>query len=515
VSTLSLKHAGTGTAIPRLELVCDVGNGVLESPNAVGLIMQAYDQFNASQKSTAKNPAPQANRGAEDPFPVHALPPKVRELVLDISRVHRTPPALAACYGLGVISTGIGKGLRLPTTPGNTTSGNLYTIIGAKSGLGKSSVFGPIVAPLREYENQLGDDWLNNQEPQQELEAAKGKKGKLGKINAATPAKAKPGTGGDIEAKPLPMLTCENITSEAMVQQLEQNDECTALISGDGRDPIDIICGRYRKGGQTDEGLLLKGFSEEPYKVSRKTSDPVFLKSPRIVCCLAVQPDKLEELYSKKFARSSGLLARFLPCQLKTIRRPINRSGRGINRQAQRGWNEFVKGLLDEYYFGGSTRAVKVSRKVAGLLYDYGDAITQRLDTDLSTVDEFAVRWAEHAWRLSLVLHVGQHGVEAHRHPLSQETAQDAIMIVDWFSRQQGRLLEDSQDATRVSQEGKVLDLLRNAGQITPRDVQRKRIANGATDAKSLLDRMCGQGMLVCVENDPVKSRYSYRLAAN
>jgi hypothetical protein len=169
---------------------------------------------------------------------------------------------------------------------------------------------------------------------------------------------------------------------------------------------------------------------------------------------------------------------------------------------------------LQQYYSGG-TFEVQVGDKAANILFHYADEIVDRRDRDLQQWDEFAARWGEQAWRLALVLHVGRHGDAAHNHPLAERTARDAVKIARWFAEHQLRLLQTQEDVVQLSQEEQVLDLVRKAGQVTPRDVQRKRITKTAEEAKDLLDRMCGQGNLVCVENNLATRRHIYRRAGN
>jgi hypothetical protein len=241
------------------EVAIDVGNVNLGHRGAVGLIKQALDDFEAAQRPVLRTAVPQPATEPPVPFPVEALPPAMRGFVLDVSRVHRTPPDLPACYALGIVSASMGKGLRMRTEPDRTTSGNLYLIVGALSGAGKSSVFESVMAPLRAYENQLADKWGEDQGSrravEEELRAAKIKKIKEKVLDGSDKKKQAASQeqliqliaqqqDNDISE---PSLICEDITSEAMAEHLAQNGECIALFSGDGRAVVDIICGRYRR----------------------------------------------------------------------------------------------------------------------------------------------------------------------------------------------------------------------------------------------------------------------------
>jgi hypothetical protein len=79
---------------------------------------------------------------ADGPFPIEVLPPVMRSVVLDVSRLYGIPPALAACCALIVAGASLRKGLKMPTAPGLWTTGNLYALVSAASAAGKSNVYG-------------------------------------------------------------------------------------------------------------------------------------------------------------------------------------------------------------------------------------------------------------------------------------------------------------------------------------------------------------------------------------
>ena len=51
-----------------------------------------------------------------------------------------------------------------------------------------------------------------------------------------------------------------------------------------------------------------------------------------------------------------------------------------------------------------------------------------------------ALRWAENAWKIALVLHALEHGAEAGKRELNNSTAACAVRIMQWFSRAQKRV---------------------------------------------------------------------------
>ena len=73
-----------------------------------------------------------------EPFSTHLLPPVLGDIVKEVARVTKTPEAMAGALALGIVSASIGKGLSISGHAGRITPSNIYVLLGAKSGPGKS-----------------------------------------------------------------------------------------------------------------------------------------------------------------------------------------------------------------------------------------------------------------------------------------------------------------------------------------------------------------------------------------
>ncbi|MDP6676650.1 MAG: DUF3987 domain-containing protein, partial [Pirellulales bacterium] len=82
------------------------------------------------------------------PFPTHLLPRVLGDLVKEVARVTQTPEAMAGPLTLGIVSASIGKGLASKGHAGRITPPNLYILLGAKSGTGKSECAKIIFKPF-------------------------------------------------------------------------------------------------------------------------------------------------------------------------------------------------------------------------------------------------------------------------------------------------------------------------------------------------------------------------------
>ena len=76
----------------------------------------------------------------DSPFPTSMLPPRLEAIVKAIAAAHRVPDVMPASIALAIVSAAMGKGLRIASATGRTTMGNLFFLISAGSGTGKSTV---------------------------------------------------------------------------------------------------------------------------------------------------------------------------------------------------------------------------------------------------------------------------------------------------------------------------------------------------------------------------------------
>ncbi len=142
-------------------------------------------------------------------------------------------------------------------------------------------------------------------------------------------------------------------------------------------------------------------------------------------------------------------------------------------------------------------------------LVAYHNEIVDRRRGDLHDLTSYAARWAEQAWRLAVVPHAALHGAQAHLHPLSDETAANAIRLAQWFAGQQLDTLARGRRQAAQKKEDEVLELLREQQQrrgvdyLTARDIHRARIVTTAESAIGLLERMEADGLLASHEHRP------------
>jgi len=108
-----------------------------------------------------------------------------------------------------------------------------------------------------------------------------------------------------------PRVFVDDITPEALVQVLAEQDGCTSLLSSEGG-IFATLAGRYSQNVPNVDAVLKAHDGREPIRVSRKNTADVNVEAPCLTFALAIQPSVLAELGGKAEFRDRGLVARFL-----------------------------------------------------------------------------------------------------------------------------------------------------------------------------------------------------------
>jgi hypothetical protein len=207
--------------------------------------------------------------GDFEPFPAHALAPVQRDLGKAVARVLSIEPEIPYCCTLSATSAACGRSLMTPSGPNRKIGANTYFLIGAVSGLGKSSLFRPCFEPLHSFQQSRINRFIQIDRPRLRLEEAKLKKEfeiykkSIGKKNfiAGQDDKMKQILARlaelEIELRP-PQVVCEDTTSEALVLVLQSNREQIFSLSADADKVFRNIEGRYVSGKTLDESLYVK-----------------------------------------------------------------------------------------------------------------------------------------------------------------------------------------------------------------------------------------------------------------
>ena len=441
------------------------------------------------------------------PFPTHLLPKVLGDLVKEVARVTQTPEAMAGPLTLGIVSASIGKGLASKGHAGRITPPNLYILLGAKSGTGKSECAKIIFKPFIDYANEKHQEWIEEVLPELEAdkecikdeikELIKGLKSNGGNADKLKEAKKKLARK-ESEMLKEPRYHADNVTGEKLAILISnQTNESLALLSSDARDCIDILDGKYQK-NKTDESIYLKAYSRDCCTFDRVDRPSIKIKEPQLTIVWAVQPDKLKLLFNNKKFTDGGLMPRFLAldtyCDAET--RTTNTP---IQPKVLKEYDLLIKGLLLVLHADESENVIQLSDEVLSAFTNYFNDIVGRRKGggELEDIHPYAARWEENALKIGICLHAAKHQEHAMVKDFSTETAHEAIGLMKWFAEQQLGLLQESRDKQSEEKEMRVHRLIEdNGGQCTKGNVYRKRIASDAGSAEVLLTAMVEKGIL-------------------
>jgi hypothetical protein len=209
------------------------------------------------------------------------------------------------------------------------------------------------------------------------------------------------------------------------------------------------------------------------------------------------QPDVMLDMFTRRALTANGFLPRVLPYLMDYTPVESGYDVRRVSSETKEEWLALVRDLFEIYHAKqGKPFISKRSKGVREALIDYRNSVVRRLQGELAHVGPYASRWAEQAWRLTLVLHAGKHASDAHHEIVEPGTADNAISLMKFFSRQQLALLSSSLDRAKTEYEVAILNKLLVKKEMTARDFAHDHVMNSTTGAKALLEQMVTDGKL-------------------
>jgi hypothetical protein len=309
-----------------------------------------------------------------------------------------------------------------------------------------------------------------------------------------------------------PTLVCEDVTTEKLAVLLAENNETLFSASSDAGQALNVLLGRYNRLRRTDDTLYLKGYSGDFCRVDRASRRSVVLNSPCLTLLWLVQPEKLDAMASVKSLAEGGFLPRVMLCEVDGEPMPDSGSIQSIDPDAQKDWDALILDLFRIYHQRtGEPHALEMSKQAELKLREHHNRIVERRLAELADADSYAARWNEWAWRLGVVLHAAEHGVNAYNIVLEAATADSAVRLADWFADQQLQLLAQSRAAIKAEKEKAIYDLLRKKTKISARQVQLARIARRAVEARALLAQLEVDGKLIGRDYEPSGGGHTVR----
>jgi hypothetical protein len=229
---------------------------------------------------------------------------------------------MASMLFLAVISAIAGRAIVVELQPDWREPANLYVVVVAPSGERKSAVFAAATEPLLEWEMmRIRSVEPAHAEARARREVAERRAHELAEKAARTTAAddAARITGEaamehlkalQVVVPPLPRLTADDVTLEALTSLLAEHGGRMAILSAEGG-LFGTLAGRYSR-GIPNLDVVLKGYTAEPIRVDRKGRSAEWIDRPALTLGLAVQPNVLQSARAVPELRERGFLSRIL-----------------------------------------------------------------------------------------------------------------------------------------------------------------------------------------------------------
>lgn len=226
------------------------------------------------------------------------------------------------------------------------------------------------------------------------------------------------------EVKQLTMLA-DDVTTEALVKLLNENNERIAIASAEGG-IFGMLAGRYSSHPNID--IFLKGYSGEPYTSHRVSGRMEMLREPLITLVLMMQPVVLMEALVNKEFRERGLLSRFLYSMAGTkVGRRKYRTV-AIDEKVRKEYHDLIFELLEcrEWEHG---KIIYLSDDADKLGEEFFNEIETTLYSQYEEMGDWIGKLFGQTMRIAGVLHVIKYRLMAAEVKVEAETMQSAIDI--------------------------------------------------------------------------------------
>lgn len=224
-------------------------------------------------------------------------------------------------------------------------------------------------------------------------------------------------------------LIADDVTTEALVKLLNENNEKIAIASAEGG-LFGMLAGRYST--QPNLDIFLKGFSGEAYTSHRVSGRVEILKEPLITLILMVQPTVLMEALNNKEFRERGLMARFLYSM------PGSKVGKRryrtmpIDEKVRKEFHNLIDELL-ECQTWEHEKVIYLSDEADKLGEEFFNEIEATLYSEYEEMGDWIGKLYGQTMRIAGVLHVVKYRLGAAEVKVEAETMENAIKIGRYY----------------------------------------------------------------------------------
>ncbi len=393
------------------------------------------------------------------PYPVDALPPLLRDAVIEAQDFIQAPAALLACSALSALSVAA-QGL-VNVRRGERLVGpvSLYLLAVAESGERKTTCDRILGAALRDWERDRARDAAPEQAAHTSATAVFEAK-RTGLLDAIRRKRRDAQDTAEDEAAveelarhtpqevPVPRLLYADATPEALSHALASGWPSGAVLSAEAG----AVFGAHGMGYETimrNLALLNVLWDGGEIAVDRRSKPSFRLRDRRLTFGLMVQPEALRGFFDRAgtLPRGSGFIARFLiawPASTQGTRRyrPAPASMPAVERFGLRIRELLEMPLLTDADGGLQPAELALSPPAHFAWVQAHDRIERALGAggDLADIRDVAAKAAENIARLAALFHVLAHGPGG---VMNEGAIVDAATVIGWHLHEARRLLSD------------------------------------------------------------------------
>lgn len=449
------------------------------------------------------------------PFPVDALPSKVRAYVEAVAEATQTPVDMAGTAALAILATCIQAKYRVQITEDWIEPTNLFTLIVAAPAERKSAIMNFISKPLRIYEDEYNDRHAA------EIEKSITQKRALEKKLHITEEKYAKGEAERNEINEIveellnfeeltPLrLYLDDVTPERLISVMEEHKGIGSIISAEGGIFDQLSGGMYSTKVNID--ALLKGHAGDTIRIDRIGRKSESIQSPALTILLAIQPNVLAGLMNNSKFRGRGLTARFLYSMPASYIGKRRYKTALIPKVAEDQYYSLINNLLDDDCnpTADDPAVITLSGEADKILEGFANELEPKLRTDYAEFSDWAGKLCGAIVRISGILcrseNNGRFKLETEPLEVDGAMMQRAIALGRYYT-DHARAAYSLMGADPIIRQCQyVLGVLRNIRQseLSKRDIMRAcRAIKKADELQLVLDRMCEYGYLAPISGE-------------
>lgn len=459
-----------------------------------------------------------------NPFPIDVLPPVLRDLTLSIAKTYQSESKIGviALTQMGVVSACLGQGIRVQGRR-FVSLPNLFVYLSVGSGGVKSVAINEAMAPVEKFQEKAMEHF-NEEELPQTLADLREIERKIENYDEEEPPTDDDGREtnlkwllhekSELEKKKTfcPVNFGDDLTIEGMIKHGIMFSR-VFICSDEAASVESLISGRYSN-GYTNESPICRIWSSGTLSRGRAGDNFSYNKQVTGAMTLAGQEHITRKLFEDEDLIQSGLIPRYLFHSTDTPMLPRNRSELTVSKEARANYATVINFALQNYWSithesENKITTIGMTKEAMDALDDYHDSYCMLGNTTLVDARRSLHRIAEQATRIALLFHFTkaagtfaglESDVEDIADPISLETVQEAIKVVDWSLK---NYLEYSRSKREDDLDELELELMDKAQTLkepfTVRDMQRKARSgklNGSDHVASILDGLVKKGKL-------------------